>query len=70
MTEWHNFRREVGAGSSQQDEELDFKLSSETEDGLVKEKLVNDWPERLGKKLNSIASPEKHRWMASHFSSI
>lgn len=36
MTEWQSFRREVRAGSSQQDEELDFK-SQKTEDGLVRE---------------------------------
>ncbi len=28
MTEWH-FRREVRAGSCQQDEELDFKINSD-----------------------------------------
>lgn len=47
MTEWQSFRTEVRAGSSQQDEELDFKINSETEDGLVREKQDRDWPERL-----------------------
>lgn len=34
MKEWQSFRREVGAGSSRQDKELDFKINSETEDGV------------------------------------
>lgn len=42
MTEWQSFRREVGAGSSRQDDELDFKINSETKDGVVREKKVRD----------------------------
>lgn len=34
MTEWQTFRREVRAGSSQQDEELDFKINSENRRGI------------------------------------
>lgn len=70
MTEWQSFRTEVRAGSSQQDEELDFKINSETEDGLVREKQDRDWPERLVLKLNFIASPEKLWWTAPVFSKI
>lgn len=41
MTEWQSFRREV-AGSSRQDDEIDFKINSETKDGVVREKKVRD----------------------------
>jgi len=38
ITEWQSFRREVGAGSSRLDDELDIKINSETKVGAVREK--------------------------------